>query len=111
WFRDAAFIIHGLLCAGLTQRAERALDRFPMRQDRDGYFHSQKGEWDSNGEALWILQRYCAMTGRPPKPEWQQAILRGAQWIGRKRLSGEGDLPHAGLLPAGFSAEHLGPND
>ncbi len=111
WFRDAAFIIHALLCAGLTDRAERALDRFPSRQTALGYFHSQEGEWDANGQALWILQRFCALTGRVPKPGWRQAILRGARWIGRKRLNTEPDSPHAGLLPAGFSAEHLGPND
>jgi hypothetical protein len=40
WFRDAAFIIHGLLCAGLTERAERALDHFPTRQTRRGYFQT-----------------------------------------------------------------------
>jgi len=111
WFRDAAFIINGLLCAGLIQRAERALDRFPSQQDSNGYFHSQDGEWDSNGEALWIMRRFCELTGRPPKPGWQKAIRRGGQWIGKKRLSGKSDVPHAGLLPAGFSAEHLGPND
>lgn len=112
WFRDAAFIIHALLCAGLTDRAERALDRFAPRQTARGYFHSQEGEWDANGQALWIMQRFCALAGRAPKPGWRQAILRGARWIGRKRLTEErGDSPHAGLLPAGFSAEHLGPND
>jgi hypothetical protein len=111
WFRDAAFIIHALLCTGLTGRAERALDRFPDRQTLGGYFHSQEGEWDANGQALWIMQRFCAMTGSTPKRSWRQAILRGARWIGRKRQGGEDDSPHAGLLPAGFSAEHLGPND
>jgi hypothetical protein len=111
WFRDAAFIIHGLLCAGLTQRAERALDHFPGRQTRRGYFHSQAGEWDSNGEALWIMNRFCELSGRSPKPRWRQAIMRGARWIARKRLAESVDAPHAGLLPAGFSAEHLGPND
>jgi hypothetical protein len=111
WFRDAAFIIHGLLCAGLIQRAERALDRFPSQQDTNGYFHSQDGEWDSNGEALWIMRRFCEMTGRPPKPGWQKAIRRGGQWIVNKRLPRGSGNPHAGLLPAGFSAEHLGPND
>jgi hypothetical protein len=111
WFRDAAFIIHGLLCAGLIQRAERALDRFPSQQNSNGYFHSQDGEWDSNGEALWIMRRFCELTGRPPKPGWQKAIQRGGQWIGRKRLTEKNGVPHAGLLPAGFSAEHLGPND
>ncbi|MDP1708066.1 MAG: hypothetical protein Q8L89_03240 [Gammaproteobacteria bacterium] len=111
WFRDAAFIIHGLLCAGLSGRAERALDRFPSRQTARGYFHSQEGEWDANGEALWIMRRYCELTGRAPKPAWREAIVQGAHWILRKRLPDEPVSPHAGLLPAGFSAEHLGPND
>jgi hypothetical protein len=111
WFRDAAFIIHGLLCAGLTQRAERALDLFPDRQTLTGYFRSQEGEWDANGEALWIMQRFCALTGRTPKTAWRSAIEHGAQWIIDKRLDKNSDAVHAGLLPAGFSAEHLGPND
>jgi len=111
WFRDAAFIIHGLLCAGLTQRAERALDLFPDRQTLAGYFRSQEGEWDANGEALWIMQRFCALTGRTPKKAWRSAIKSGAQWIVDKRLDKNIDAVHAGLLPAGFSAEHLGPND
>jgi hypothetical protein len=111
WFRDAAFIIHGLLCAGLTEPAERALDRFPSRQTALGYFLSQEGEWDSNGEALWIMRRFCELTGRAPKPQWRKSIIQGARWIMRKRLSKTLDTPHAGLMPAGFSAEHLGPND
>ncbi len=111
WFRDAAFIIHALLAAGLTGRAERALDRFPDRQTAGGYFHSQDGEWDSNGEALWILQRFSRMTGRAPKLAWLRPIRKGADWICRKRLGEADGSPHAGLLPAGFSAEHLGPND
>lgn len=111
WFRDAAFIIHALLCAGLTDRAERALARFPARQTALGYFRSQEGEWDANGEVLWILQRFYELTGRPPAAEWFGPIRRGARWIMRKRLSEDMDAPHAGLLPAGFSAEHLGPND
>lgn len=111
WFRDAAFIMHAMLCSGMTERVERALARFPARQTVRGYFRSQEGEWDSNGEALWIMQRYCALTGKALDPGWYAVIRRGAQWIMRKRLSGDKDSPHAGLLPAGFSAEHLGPND
>jgi hypothetical protein len=109
WFRDAAFIIDGLIAAGLIARAERALDRFPVLQRLDGYFLSQEGEWDSNGEALWILDRFCRATGRPPKHEWLPAIRKAAEWIRRKRLpSGSA---HPGLMPPGFSAEHLGLND
>lgn len=111
WFRDAAFIIHALLIAGLKERARRALDRFPSRQTAVGFFHSQDGEWDSNGEALWIFDRYCELTGEEAPPAWREPIVRGGRWIGRKRTSEHEDAPHAGLLPAGFSAEHLGPND
>lgn len=111
WFRDAAFILHAMLCAGMTARVERVLDRFPSRQSAMGYFHSQEGEWDSNGEALWILGRFGELTGKPPKAAWRHAILSGARWIGRKRLGKNGGSSHAGLLPAGFSAEHLGLND
>lgn len=111
WFRDAALILHGMLAAGMTHRVERALDRFPMRQMRDGYFRSQEGEWDANGEALWIMHRYCELTGREPPEAWRDSILRGAEWIMKKRLPDDGQSPHSGLLPSGFSAEHLGPND
>ncbi|MBW4934039.1 hypothetical protein [Marinobacter sp. F4206] len=111
WFRDAAFIIHALLCAGMTERAERALNQFPGRQLKNGYFRSQEGEWDANGEVLWILQRFFAITGRKMPIDWFEPVSKGAHWIQKKRLSGTIDKPHAGLLPAGFSAEHLGPND
>lgn len=107
WFRDAAFILHALLCINLPQRARRVLDLYPQRQGALGYFHSQEGEWDSNGEALWILERYCALTGGRPPAEWAAMIRSGARWIGRKRLGAAG-TPHAGLFPPGFSAEHLG---
>ncbi|MCX8048903.1 MAG: hypothetical protein N3A55_04485 [Methylohalobius sp.] len=110
WFRDAVFILHALLCANLVQRVERALDRFPARQTLNGYFHSQEGEWDANGEVLWMFARFCELTGCSPKAPWQEAIARGGRWILAKRLPKDGS-EHAGLLPAGFSAEHLGPND
>jgi hypothetical protein len=35
----------------------------------------------------------------------EEALRKGMRWLARKRLSS------SGLLPAGFSAEHLGPND
>ena len=38
-------------------------------------------------------------------------IMKGAKWILRKRLPDDLEGYQAGLLPAGFSAEHLGPNN
>ncbi len=112
WYRDATFIVYGLLCAGLVERAEQALLRFPKHQDRSGYFHSQQGEWDSNGEVLWILRRFYELTNRLPQDvDWWPIIRRGAKWIINKRMPEDNTSLHAGLLPAGFSAEHLGPSD
>lgn len=111
WFRDAAFILHTMLCVGLEERVRRVLERFPERQTSLGYFHSQEGEWDSNGEALWILHRYCELTGCPPRADWRHMIRMGARWIRKKRTPENNGVLHGGLLPAGFSAEHLGLND
>ena len=111
WFRDAAFILHAMACAGMSRRVRRCIDRFAPRQKANGFFHSQDGEWDSNGEALWIMNRWCELEGCDVPEAWRDSITRAARWIERKRLSGDSGELHAGLLPAGFSAEHLGPND
>jgi len=111
WFRDAVFMLNAMLVIGFADRVERLLNRFPLRQKSSGFFYSQEGEWDSNGEVLWLMQRYVELTGRTAPPAWHRAIRKGARWIVRKRLKGAADPPVAGLLPAGFSAEHLGPND
>lgn len=112
WFRDAAFILNGLLATGQIERVRRILEtHYPARQTALGFFRSQEGEWDANGQALWILHRYWQLTGNDLPDKVVDAIERGANWIVRKRLSDDLDAPHAGLLPAGFSAEHLGPND
>ncbi len=111
WFRDAVFILHALLCMGFEDRTARHLAGFPKRQTRRGFFRSQDNEWDANGEVLWLFDRFAKLTGRAPDRSWRQAVRRGARWIARKRLPSDIDTSHAGLLPAGFSAEHLGPND
>jgi len=111
WFRDAAFILYGLLSVGLKDRVRRALDCFGLRQTAGGYFLSQEGEWDSNGEALWIMRQYCQMSGTNPPEEWKESVHKAGKWICKKLLPVDLPCPHAGLLPSGFSAEHLGPND
>ena len=109
WYRDAALILNALITLGARERTLRALERFPAGQLRDGYFRSQEGEWDSNGQVLWILHRHFALTNDDIPGAWLRMIDRGAQWILDKRMGAESE--HPGLLPAGFSAEHLGPND
>jgi hypothetical protein len=111
WFRDAAFIIHAMLSVGLKDRSRRTLSYFRSRQTKQGYFLSQEGEWDSNGESLWIMHRFCELTKEAPPAEWKNSIDKAARWLCKKRTSKESQSIHAGLLPSGFSAEHFGPND
>jgi hypothetical protein len=111
WFRDAAFMLNAVLAVGAVDRTRHVLRHFAPRQRRDGYFLSQEGEWDSNGEAIWMYHRFLTLTGESAPEPWLRAIEKGARWIMRKRLPANSGRPEAGLLPAGFSAEHLGPND
>ncbi len=64
-------------------------------------------QWGGPVDVPAILQ----IVGGSPPEQWSKAIHRGAEWIIRKRLPADTGTPFSGLLPAGFSAEHLGPND
>lgn len=108
WYRDAVFVLNALLAAGLEKRTRALLERFPEKQQVSGYFHSQEGEWDSNGEVLWIFARYHDLTAAALPASWLKSIVRGGEWIRRKRLAGATGTLHKGLLPPGFSAEHFG---
>jgi hypothetical protein len=57
------------------------------------------------------MHRYLRLAGEDVPEAWRLPIERGARWILNRRLANDSSEPHAGLLPAGFSAEHLGPND
>lgn len=111
WFRDACLMLHPLIVIGGVERAERIIGRFAERQTMGGYFQSQEGEWDSNGQVLWILARYAELTGRDLDARTLASVKKGVTWLDRKRLGDKGPAGTRGLLPAGFSAEHLGPND
>ena len=80
WFRDAAFIVKALLCTSKIERAARIINTFFEKQNSDGYFLSQDGEWDSNGEALWAMQQYCLFSGKKP-PYHGKTAMRAAEWI------------------------------
>lgn len=111
WFRDAAFILYAMLCAGFKNRVTAVIKHFISKQTLKGYFLSQEGEWDSNGEALWIMEKFYQMTRDVIPPKWMRSVDSGGRWIMHKRLKSGKGKAHAGLLPPGFSAEHLGPND
>lgn len=111
WFRDAAFMHYAMLCVGLTERCARLNKLFLDRQQINGYFRSQEGEWDSNGQVLWALRNYYEMTNQAPPKKWKNKIEKAIHWIKKKRLPQDNGRIHDGLMPSGFSAEHFGPND
>ena len=111
WFRDACLMLHALLSIGLSGRCSRSMVLFPERQQQNGYFHSQTGEWDSNGQVLWFYERYRQLTGEKPDEARLAVVRKGARWLLGKRVKAPGDPRIDGLLPPGFSAEHFGPND
>jgi len=110
WFRDAAPIVHALDRLGFHRRTRQVIDSFHKRQTSDGFFRGPDGEWDSNGEVLWLIEQHAALTH---SISWLKHIFphvqRGAEWIIKKRKqSNETATTHRGLLPPSLSAEHFG---
>jgi len=104
WFRDAAVMLRALDAFGYHAAARDVLRSYPARQEHSGYFRSQQGEWDSNGQALWTAWQHATLAHDDAmSPGMESALLKGAMWISQKRCREEG-----GLLPRGLSAEHLG---
>ncbi len=113
WIRDNAYILPALLQLGKFQEVEAILQTYPKRQQKNGYFVSQKGEWDANGQAIYAISQYIKYS---KDEEFLSKIInnvwKAAQWIENKRH--QWDPPseeYQGLLPPGFSAEHFGGTD
>jgi hypothetical protein len=112
WFRDAVYALYALLAAGFHSRARRLTNALLDKQGISGQFSSQDGEWDSNGQMLWIMHTFLRFTGTAAPPSWERPVRKAASWILRKISSNTSDGPELkGLLPPGYSAEHFGPND
>lgn len=108
FFRDAAFLLSALTDWNFLDETRRVLQTYPSYQNGKGFFKSQEGEWDSNGQALWTIHHYASASGDMELLKRFYPCMRaGALWIRNKRAKGY----QKKLLPAGFSAEHFGPAD
>ncbi len=108
WFRDAAYMLNALQSWNYLKETESVLHQYPSLQERDGFFRSHEGEWDSAGQALWSLVNYAEISGNHDfLNNVYKSVKKGAGWIIRNRTRGYRSM----LLPSGFSAEHLGPAD
>ncbi len=114
WFRDAAYMLWALDMFGFYDYSRKVISFFNNYQTKDGYFKSQKGEWDSNGQVLWIVYRHALLSkDHHFLRDNFQSLLKGVKWIDKKRIKKERlkTEPFFGLLPEGMSAEHLGVSD
>lgn len=115
WFRDAAFMLNALDQLGYHEQVHQVLAKYPRRLLKNGYYYAHDGEWDANGQALWTLVEHTRLSGDleiMANQYWQ--MLNAAHWIDstrQKTKRWDGRSAEHGLLPAGVSAEHLGPND
>lgn len=113
WFRDATYLINGLDKLGFHKEAEKILLTYPHRQRQSGFFLSQRGEWDSNGQAIWTLMEHYRLThNKNFLQKVFRSIVRGAKWINYKRKTNIYlAAGYRGLMPPGLSAEHFGLDD
>ncbi len=114
WFRDAAFQLAALGRYGFHSEVAQVLRSYPHRQHRDGFFFSQRQEWDSNGAAIWSIAEHWRLSrDEELVRELAPAVASGAEWIERKRQAKRRRKDEAlrSLMPASISAEHLGPFD
>lgn len=112
WFRDAAYLLGALDRYGFHRESEEVIAGFAARQRVDGFFFSQRQEWDANGAALHAMAEHWRLTGSLAGIE-ADVVSRAVRWIERKRHAKRRrpDAALRGLLPASISAEHLGPFD
>src|SRR5437763_5434430 len=112
WFRDAAALLGALDRYGFHRESAEVLRTYPRRQHLDGFFFSQRQEWDANGAALFAMAEHWRLSGDLDVVD-MDSVARGVSWIERKRHTKRrrDDEALAGLLPASISAEHLGPFD
>lgn len=101
YIRDGGYQIMQLEEAGLWDMVDQAIKRYLRSQRPDGRFESQKGQFDANGQGMWVLWQYYKITGDLHwlKDNAYPAMLRAADWIRKARRETPADSPFAGVLP------------
>ncbi len=119
WIRDTAYMANALDRLGYTTEARDILNEVIRRQRKNGMYHSQETEWDSAGQGIWVLaEHYWLNRDTKWLENTYESIRKATDWIIANRMldhseyaSGEDTRLIKGLLPPGFSAEHLGQSD
>ena len=100
YIRDAAYQVLELEEAGLLDAARKAVAAYLKVQRADGRFETQAGQFDANGQALWVLWQFYKITGdRAWLKQAYPQMRRAAEWTMRARREAPSGSPYEGLLP------------
>jgi hypothetical protein len=100
YIRDGAYQMLELEEAGMFSAARKTAAAYLQAQRQDGRFETQKGQFDANGQALWVLWQFYQITGdRAWLKQAYPQMRRAVEWTMRARREVPGDSPFAGLLP------------
>lgn len=100
YIRDGAYQVQELEEAGMWESARKSVELYLPRQRPDGRFESQAGQFDANGQAMWVLWQYYLMTAdRAWLERVYPALRRAADWTLRARQEAPANSPFAGVLP------------
>jgi len=101
FIRDGAYQLMELEEAGLGDASRKAVEHYLRCQRPDGRFESQTGQFDANGQAVWVLWQYAKITG---DRAWLERVYpqmrRAVEWTQKARRSSPANSPFAGVLPA-----------
>jgi hypothetical protein len=101
YIRDGAYQVQEYEEAGLSDAARKAVEVYLRHQRPDGRFESQGGQFDANGQAVWVLWQYYKITGdldwlKKVYPQMRKAV----EWTKKARRQAPHDSAFAGVLPA-----------
>jgi hypothetical protein len=100
YIRDGAYQVLELEEAGLWEAARKSIELYLPRQRPDGRFESQGGQFDANGQALWVLWQYYKISGdRAWLERVYPAMRRATDWTRQTRRQAPAGSAFAGLLP------------
>ena len=104
YIRDGAYQVMELEEAGLWDAARaKPCSSTLDRQRPDGRFESQKGQFDANGQALWVLWQFYKITDdRAWLETVYPAMRRAVDWTMQPRREEPADSPTAGGVAEGL---------
>lgn len=100
YIRDAGYQIMELEEAGLWDAVDKAMKAYLRSQRPDGRFETQKGQFDANGQAVWVFWQYYMITrDRVWLAKVYPQMRRAVEWTMKARRQDPAGSPFAGVLP------------